>query len=188
MVLLMALAIGWTGTNVVAARFGKLDAEEFALRQGAWVDAAKYRRGRSRWRAPASIPTARRRCSIKPADPTHHYAEAHNDYLQLGAEGGLLLALPILLAVVLFLREAAQRVADASDPAGWWIRRGALTGLLAIAAQEMVDFSLQMPANAALFTVLCAIAIHRAPTIAGAVRQRVPHTDRRSRDVRAVFA
>jgi hypothetical protein len=39
---------------------------------------------------------------------------------------------------------------------------GAVTGIVAIAFQEIVEFSLQMPGNAALFTVLCAIAIRRA--------------------------
>ena len=34
-----------------------------------------------------------------------------------------------------------------------------MTGLAAIALQEMVDFSLQIPGNAVLFTVLCAIAL-----------------------------
>ena len=37
-----------------------------------------------------------------------------------------------------------------------------MTGLTAIALQETVDFSLQMPGNAALFAVLCAIALHSA--------------------------
>ena len=39
---------------------------------------------------------------------------------------------------------------------------GAVTGLIAIAFQEIVEFSLQMPGNAAFFTVLCAVAVRRA--------------------------
>ena len=35
--------------------------------------------------------------------------------------------------------------------------------LTAIVLQETVDFSLQMPGNAALFAVLCAVALHRTP-------------------------
>ncbi len=34
-----------------------------------------------------------------------------------------------------------------------------MTGILAIALQETSDFSLQMPGNAVLFTVLLAIAV-----------------------------
>ena len=88
--------------------------------------------------------------------------EAHNDYLQLAAEGGLLLALPILAVAALFLREVRRRFRErADDTRTWWLRAGAVTGLAAIALQELVDFSLQMPGNAALFCALAAIAIHR---------------------------
>jgi hypothetical protein len=37
-----------------------------------------------------------------------------------------------------------------------------VTGIVAIAFQEIVEFSLQMPGNATLFTILCAIAVRRA--------------------------
>jgi len=188
LVVLMALAIGWTGTTVVAARFAALTSHEFALRQRAWVDATQIARafpltgtGLNTYGTATLL--------YQTADPTHHYAEAHNDYLQLAAEGGILLLVPILFAAALFIREAMRHAADMTDPVGWWIRRGAFTGLLAIAAQETVDFSLQMPANAALFTVLCAMAIHRAPRFAASRRENTPHAaDRRGRNVRTVFA
>jgi len=48
----------------------------------------------------------------------------------------------------------------------YWIRVGAVTGLVSIALQETVDFSLQMPGNAALFAVICGMAVHRAPVTA----------------------
>jgi hypothetical protein len=51
-----------------------------------------------------------------------------------------------------------------------WLRAGAVTSLIAIAFQETVDFSLQMPANAALFAVVCAIALHGRPQAAAADR------------------
>jgi hypothetical protein len=43
------------------------------------------------------------------------------------------------------------------------VRVGAVTGLAAIALQETVEFSLQMPGNAVLFAVLCGIALHGSP-------------------------
>jgi hypothetical protein len=36
-------------------------------------------------------------------------------------------------------------------------------GLLAIALQSVVEFSLQLPGNAVMFVVLCAAALHRSP-------------------------
>ncbi len=91
-----------------------------------------------------------------------HYAEAHNDYLQVAAEGGLLLGLPAMALIVITSGEARRRLRE--TPAGSqtrWIRAGAAIALLAIAVQEAGEFSLQMPGNAALFCVLAAIALHR---------------------------
>jgi O-antigen ligase len=94
-----------------------------------------------------------------------HFQEAHNDYLQVMVEGGLLLALPALVALVMVVRAIRLRFAARDDdPVTWWIRAGATTGLLAIAAQSFVEFSLQMPGNTALFVVLLAIAMHEAPS------------------------
>ena len=93
--------------------------------------------------------------------------EAHNDYLELVAEGGLLLGVPILVALVLFVREVWRRFREAADDTRtYWLRAGAVTGLVAIALQEFFDFTLQMPGAAALFVVLAAIAIHRPSYLA----------------------
>lgn len=93
-----------------------------------------------------------------------NYVEAHNDYLQLAAEGGLLLGVPVLITVVLFVREVRRRFRErADDTATYWLRAGAVIGLCAMAAQETVEFTLQMPGAAVLFVVLAAIAIHRPP-------------------------
>jgi hypothetical protein len=90
------------------------------------------------------------------------YIEAHNDYLQLAAEGGLLVGVPVLVAVILFIREVRGRFREgADDPATYWLRVGAVTGLCAMALQESVEFTLQMPGAVVLFVVLAAIAIHR---------------------------
>jgi tetratricopeptide (TPR) repeat protein len=95
------------------------------------------------------------------------YIEAHNDYLQILAEGGLLLGLPILLTLLLFIREVWRRFREGvDDTRAYWLRAGAVTGLCAIAIQESSDFTLQMPGAAVLFVVLAAIAIHR-PVVRG---------------------
>jgi putative inorganic carbon (HCO3(-)) transporter len=100
-----------------------------------------------------------------------HFQESHNDYLQLAAEGGLLLGIPILLAALLFLRTLRRRFRDSvDDPATAWIRFGAAAGVLAVALQSFVEFSLQMPGNAALFVVLLGIAMHRPPSARPASR------------------
>ena len=67
---------------------------------------------------------------------TAHYVEAHNDYLQLLVEGGWLVTVPALVLVGLFAREVRRRFREGRDDrTGYWIRLGAVTGLVAIAFQ-----------------------------------------------------
>jgi O-antigen ligase len=95
-------------------------------------------------------------------DDGNQYVEAHNDYLHVAAEGGLLLGIPILITLALFIREIRRRFREAADDTTtYWLRAGAVVGLCAIAIQEVTDFTLQMPGAAVLFVVLAAIAIHR---------------------------
>lgn len=102
--------------------------------------------------------------SYPSADLGEPYEAAHNDFLQLALEGGLLVGLPVLVTVGFFIWEVLQRFREASDDSVTrWLRLGAVVGLSLIAVQETVDFSLQIPGNAALFVVLAAIAVHRAP-------------------------
>ena len=89
------------------------------------------------------------------------FIEAHNDYLQLAVEGGWLVGVPALLLVASLATEIRRRFREgADDTRTYWVRVGAVTGLLAIAFQSLVEFTLQMPGAAVLFATLLAIAIH----------------------------
>ena len=93
-----------------------------------------------------------------------HFQEAHNDYLQVAVEGGILVGLPALVALLLLIRAIWRRFAAGEDDTmTHWIRIGATTGLVAIALQSLVEFSLQMPGNAAMAVVLLALALHETP-------------------------
>jgi O-antigen ligase len=94
-----------------------------------------------------------------------HFQEAHNDYLQLLVEGGVLMAIPIVVALALLIAAIRARFAsDEDDPQVYWLRAGAVIGLMTIAVQAFVEFSLQMPGNAAMFVVLMSIALHQPAT------------------------
>ncbi len=158
-----AVVTAWAGADAVVARFSSTDWTEFNNRGGAWEDAASIFQA-----FPVSGTGLNTYGYATLLYQQHylqeHFAEAHNDYLQLAAEGGVLLLIPVLVCLLLFVREVRHRfVEDAGNPA-YWIRAGAVTALVAIAIQETVDFSLQMPGNAALFAVVCAIAVHRTPS------------------------
>jgi O-antigen ligase len=93
-----------------------------------------------------------------------HFQEAHNDYLQIASEGGVLVGIPVIVALVVFVGDIRRRFREApKEGTTYWLRVGAAIGLISIALQSLVEFSLQMPGNAALFVVLAAIALHRSP-------------------------
>ncbi|MGE5244009.1 MAG: O-antigen ligase family protein [Betaproteobacteria bacterium] len=150
----------WTGPDLVASRFAAANWGEFNNRKGAWADA---------WGVVRDFPLTGTGLNTYWAaalfyqhhDMAYFFGQAHNDYLQLAAEGGLLFALPALVCLVVFLRDVRRAMTGARTPTSEWLRAGAIASLMAIASQETVDFSLQMPGNAALFAVVCAIALHR---------------------------
>jgi O-antigen ligase len=89
-----------------------------------------------------------------------HLAQAHNDYLQVLVEGGLLVAVPVAIALGLLAFAIRRSVNEArGDSYDYWVRAGATVGLVAMGIQETVEFSLQMPANAFLFATLAAMAV-----------------------------
>lgn len=164
LVLMLAVAIVWAGAADVGRELAPDGIRDDALgRIAIWSDTL---------RIIADFPLAGTglntygiaMLAYQTAAPGVHLVEAHNDYLQLAAEGGLLLGFPTVAAILLFVREVRRRFREAADrTVVYWVRVGAVTGLLAIALQSVVDFSLQMPGNAVLFALLLAIAAHRAP-------------------------
>jgi O-antigen ligase len=96
-------------------------------------------------------------------DHTRHAMEAHNDYVQILSEGGIVLSLAAAFVVLQLARAIRAAFAEPQTPSLYWVRIGATIGLVAIAIQELTDFSLQMPGNAVLFAVLAAVAMHRPP-------------------------
>jgi tetratricopeptide (TPR) repeat protein len=80
---------------------------------------------------------------------------AHNDFLEVLVEAGLFGLVVSVLAIALLFRHGLRAVrGDQGEPAA--LTLGALIGLAAISFHSFSDFSLHMPANAVLATVLCA--------------------------------
>jgi hypothetical protein len=163
--LVAVLTIGvvlWAGPEVIASRFSSANWGELNNRKGAWQDAIDIA-----WRYPivgTGLNTYGNATLFYQRHQTFvHYSQAHNDYLQLLAEGGVLLMLPAAVTIALLVVGIRRRFQAETRVSTYWIRAGATIGLFAIALQETVEFSLQMPGNALLFAVLCAIALHRTP-------------------------
>lgn len=160
---LIAGCVGWAGLDAIVARFSKASTDFFGARFIAWNDAWKIFTDFPWFGSGLNTFGSATLFYETPGLP-RHYVEAHNDYLQLLAEGGVLLAVPVVMTMWLLAREARLRFKeDRDDTTTYWLRVGATAGLAAIALQEVVEFSLQIPGIAAMFAVVAAIAIHRAP-------------------------
>jgi O-antigen ligase len=85
---------------------------------------------------------------------------AHNEYLQLLAEGGVLVCAVAALTAAAGVAQIAGRLRRDSSPI-FWVRAGAVSGLIAVAVQGIWDTGLRMPANAVLFAILAAVTLHR---------------------------
>lgn len=83
--------------------------------------------------------------------------QAHNDYLQVLSDGGIVGAVIGLFFVVCLFRMGFTR-RDSRDDFRRGVATGALAGCFAVLVHSFFDFTLHTPANALLFLVLAALA------------------------------
>ena len=155
-------SVGWAGLDAVVEHFNHAP-EDFWSRFAVWTDAWSIHHAFP-WIGSGLNTFGTATLFYQSSLFETHHVEAHNDYVQLLSEGGVLIAGVAVIAIVLLAREVRRRFAEnADDTLTYWLRVGAATGLVAIAFQEVVEFSLQMPGIAALFAVVAGIAIHKPP-------------------------
>jgi O-antigen ligase len=106
--------------------------------------------------------------------------QAHNDYLQTLADGGIvggLLGLAFL--IILFGRGFARRETDDKFRRG--VATGALAGCFAVLVHSFFDFTLHTTSNALLFLILAALATQDSRVVYGSPG-RGARRRRRTRD------
>jgi len=158
--LIVVGALAWGGVDTLARRFANAPVEAEG-RLAAWRDSATIF-SQFPWFGTGLGTYGRAMLVYQTSDRASMYAQAHNDYIQLAVEGGLLVAVPAIVVAVIITRTIRRRLSSGKDDSlTEWIRMGAVAGLIGIAAQSFVEFSLQMPGNAVLFVVLLAVALHR---------------------------
>jgi putative inorganic carbon (hco3(-)) transporter len=102
-----------------------------------------------------------------------HFNNAHSHYVQLAAEGGLLLVIPALTALIAVARLARRAIRDDRGEMQW-ARIGAAAGLIGIAVQSVWETSLVMPANAILCGAVAGLLLYHRARAGGRVE---PSTD-----------
>lgn len=102
------------------------------------------------------------------AIPQYHQAsgrltpqEAHNDYLELMASGGLIGVALLVWFLILFLKSVHLRL-RAADRFERAASMGALVGLFGVSIHSFVDFGLHITINSLVFVVLLVIACGEA--------------------------
>lgn len=82
--------------------------------------------------------------------------QAHNDYLELLASGGILGAALLIWFVVALLRQVKQSI-DATEGFQRAVNLGAIIGLVGVGVHSIVDFGLHITINALVFMALVAV-------------------------------
>lgn len=92
--------------------------------------------------------------------------QAHNDYLQIMAECGVVGIATVIGFIYLVIRETLRAIRR-RDPLLAGLALGAGGGVFAMLVHSLFDFNLQLPSNALLFLVLTAVVsiISRAPAL-----------------------
>jgi O-antigen ligase len=98
--------------------------------------------------------------------------EAHNDYLQLLIEMGTLGVATMIWFIVLLYRSAIKKLGNWTEDINGAVALATMIGVTGILVHSFVDFNLQIPANAALFYVLCVVAVFE-PRFGQSIRKPV---------------
>jgi len=102
-------------------------------------------------------------------DGTLVVSQAHNDYLQILADGGILGAIIALWFIILVARDTV-RASRHRNPLMAGTALGAGGGLFALFVHSLFDFNFQIPSNALLFLVLTSVVSQVAMAVAGEKR------------------
>jgi O-antigen ligase len=83
---------------------------------------------------------------------------AHNDFLQMLAETGIIGLSIMVWFLVVTVRNALRKAAKWTSNLNGAVAVAALLGISGILVHSLVDFNMQIPANAAIFYSLCTVA------------------------------
>ena len=175
--LIVMILVGalWMGGDPLASRLETVPGEVMARADEAREGASRREIWRATWNLIRDHPVAGVGFGgYWAAIPQYHEAsgevtpqQAHNDYLELLASGGVIgLALAAWFAFAL-LKQARARLRS-PDPFRRGVCFGALAGMFGAAVHSAVDFGLHVTVNALVFTALVAAAVADIQTEDGA--------------------
>jgi len=150
----LAAAMMWSRPDRLLLRIGGSEAG-VGLRSEIWRESAGLA---------ARYPIAGTGTGAFPAAMTHYQTRrdlflnhAHNQYLEIAAEGGLLLSLPLLLAIAGVAGHAWRGLA-ADRGSFFWLRTGATAALVGLAVLSIWESPFRTPATLMLAAAAAGIA------------------------------
>jgi len=96
---------------------------------------------------------------VRPAGLTLRYREAHNDYVQVATEMGLLALIPICWGLFSVFRKGLSQFKNTNSRFRAGLILGSLGGIVAILVHSVSDFNMQITANGILFSLLVGLAV-----------------------------
>jgi len=121
-------------------------------------------------------------------DPTFTFDFAHNDYLQVLAEFGILGFLAGFLFVARTLQKAVSGTFSAASASGRYLSIACTSAMTAMLLHSLVDFNMYIPANAMVFAWVSGLAgTHVTSRLRSQKAASKPRTDSRVRDHRKVL-
>ncbi len=155
--LLVCVAFGPAEIDTIANRVGGASAE-LTGRLTIWRETLPVIR--DFWLTGTGAGTYRTAMMVyQQSDRAVYFNQAQNHFLQIAAEGGLLLVVPFALGLRAFVRSGVAALSRDRTPV-LWIRAGAACGLGAVALQSLWETGLVLPANAFLAAMLAALLLH----------------------------
>lgn len=96
---------------------------------------------------------------VRPAGLTLRYREAHNDYVQVATEMGLLALIPLCWGIFLVFKKGLSQFKNTESRFRAGLVLGSLGGIVAILVHSMSDFNMQITANGILFSLLVGLVV-----------------------------
>ena len=85
------------------------------------------------------------------------YDHAHNDYLEIIAEVGIIGIIPLFFGILYFIIVILKKWAKTKNPFSKGISLGGVGAMAYISLHSLMDFNLHIPSNAMIFCIIMAL-------------------------------
>lgn len=165
-VILVCLSVSWFGWDMIFERFAELQNAQGRVdntRLDYWRDTGEiigdYTAAGAGFGTFADIYRP-----YQSIGENHFVDHAHNDYLELAAEGGVIGLVLVLGFMAAVFHKIFRAYVRRRDPYAVYICIGSVTGIIALLFHSFSDFNLQIGANGLWFFFLLALAVSAAHT------------------------